>query len=109
VGDGGVNCVGDGVNVGNGAKVALSGPVCGAKHALKLINGVIKSAVMNIRISLRISNLHFPVPPPLTLRRSKSDHARLAPPPRAKVSVSLPGQPLAYARGTVMDEAADKD
>jgi hypothetical protein len=70
VGDGGVNRVGGGVNVGDGAKVALSGSVCGAKHALKLINGVIKSAVMNIRISLRISNLHFPVPPPLTLRRA---------------------------------------
>jgi hypothetical protein len=83
VGDGGVNCVGDGVNVGDGAKVALAGSVCSATHSLKLINGVIKSAVMNIRISLRISNLHFPFPPPLTLRRFKLDHARLAPPPRA--------------------------
>jgi hypothetical protein len=68
VGDGGVHCVGDGVNVGDGATAALAGSVCGATHALKPINDIIKSAVMNIRISFRISNLHFPVQPPLTLR-----------------------------------------
>jgi hypothetical protein len=69
VGDGGVHCVGDGVNVGDGATVAIVGSVCGSTQAPKHINGVIKSAVMNIRISLCIFNLHFPIPPPLTLRR----------------------------------------
>jgi hypothetical protein len=91
VGDGGVHCIGDGAksgigdgfNIGDGATVALTSSVCDVTHALKLINGVMKSAVMNIRISLCISDLHFPIPPPLTLRRSKSDHARLAPPPGA--------------------------
>src|SRR5262249_25054024 len=55
---------GDGVNVGAGA--GATGPpvfsVGAVEHAFQIIGSVTTSASMNIRVSLRIFNLHFPIP-----------------------------------------------
>src|SRR5262249_37357230 len=57
---------GVGVNVGASAGDGVTGPavvsVGAVEHAFQLIGSVTTSASMNIRVSLRIFNLHFPVP-----------------------------------------------